>query len=913
MSILSRSASLLVARTSLAVALFSFAVVGAWTVGDLLGQQSEQQKKRTEEEEGTPPPQKKRVEEEEDAPKKPKRKVIRVPEEDDNKAKSETEQPAKSAASGDLAQLAKEAKHPALKELFRSLAVPHDYVVWQRSNILTSGERRRDAEKIVPTPYYLGNEPGRFGRERFRWTPYSKDWQQGKAFEPIVDNLASVTPYEDLAVDSVRKFLRENYAQREADDPLHLSRYAMLTAAEQVLSSVLSWHESAIQTGKREGKEWKEVEKRLRDQLLEVLLEQMNVLARAKDWDRVLDLTHRLARSYGNSEKRIFQPVAGMIQSALNDPTSSEEKRRETFRRLHELEMEFPDNQAFQPLSNMLRTRAKDLLDRAKALASDKEDAQKLQQAREMLAQADETWPQLPGLGELRAQIGTDYPILRVGVRGPLPKYFSPAWACTDTERRAVEMLFESLVKLLPDESGGFIYRQGLAESPPKVVALGRQFDLPRNAEWSNGKRLNVKDIRSSLNLLQDGLGVGRSRVWGELLEDAIPMRDPFQVTVKLKQGFLDSLALMTFKILPCDEPVTKEEFAVKPLTSGPFRVNPLPRSDENRRDYIAFVANPTYGRRLTKQRMPHIQEVRFYSYTGNSNIADELSKGRLDLVLDLTAKETELLLQKQNGNIVVPMPSSTVLNRRIYFLAVNTHRLEDAKLRQALSSAIDRAELLNKHFRAALKGPLHKVLNGPFPVGSWACKAENDADKTSQKLFDLQRAKLLKPQGRVGPFKLKYVADDPAVEEAMKELCAQVKDRTGVVLEPTPCTAYKLCEDVEKTKDFDLAYYHYDFPDESYWLAPLLGAPPGTEDTNMFKFQQTDLSSLLAGTRNFRDFAVFQKYQWSMQDLLNRELPFIPLWQLDPLLAYRSDVRPVALDPLLVFSNIEEWHLLRK
>jgi peptide/nickel transport system substrate-binding protein len=903
MTILSRRVSLLVARTSLVVVALSLAIFGAWSAGNLLGQQSEQKKQRKEEEE--------------DAPMKPKRKVIIVPGEEENKTKSEKEPSAKPAASGDLAQLAEQATHPALKAFFRSLAVPHDWALYQRSRITTSGESRRREDNIVPIRFYLGNDPGRYRRERLRFTPFTLDWQKGTSYDPIIENLELVRPYEELAQDAVKKFLRENYDQLDKDDPKYLSRYDMLTAAEQVLSSVLRWHESAIATGKRTGEDWNKVEKALRKQLLEeVLLEQMKDRARAKDWERVLELTHRLAKNYDNTDERIFLPVADMIQRALNDPTSSEDTRRETFKRLHELEMEFPDNRAFQPLSKMLRESAEKLLKDAEELASDRENAQKLQRARELLAQAEESWPQHPKLSELRAQIGMDYPILRVGVRGPLPKYFSPALACTDNERRAVEMLFESLVKLVPDEAGGYRYRQGLAESPPKVVPLGRQFDLPRNAQWSDGKRLNFMDIDLSLKLLHAGKGVGRSRVWGDLLLKVESMKNPFQVTVRMKQGFLDPLALMTFKILPRDQndpPVYTEEFAMKPVTSGPFRLEPSQRSDERRRPYLAFVANPSYGRRPSKQRKPHIQEVRFYSYTGNTDIADELSKGRLDLVLDLTAKEAEQLLQKPNADIVVPMPSPAVPNRRIYFLAINTRRLEDAKLRQALSCAIDREGLVNNHFRAGMKAPLHKALSGPFPVDSWACKKENDANKSSQSLFDPERAKLLKPQGKVGPFRLKYVADNAAVDEAMKELCAQVKQRTGVVLEPTPSTPYKLQQDVERTKDFDLAYYHYDFPDETYYLAPLLGPPPGADDKNMFQYQNADLSTVLAETRSFRDFAKFQEHQWLTQDMLNREMPFIPLWQLDPLLAYRRDVKPAALDPLLVFTNIEDWVLLRK
>ena len=38
---------------------------------------------------------------------------------------------------------------------------------------------------------------------------------------------------------------------------------------------------------------------------------------------------------------------------------------------------------------------------------------------------------------------------LRVGVRS-LPKFLSPGWAVTDSERRAVELMFEGLMKVEP-------------------------------------------------------------------------------------------------------------------------------------------------------------------------------------------------------------------------------------------------------------------------------------------------------------------------------------------------------------------------------------------------------------------------------------------------------------------------------
>ncbi len=909
MTPLSRSVSLLAARISLAVLLLSFLLFGAWTAGGLPGQEEPSKKQ-------PPPGKKKRVEEEEDAPRpksKPK-KVIRVEDEDDSKAKSAPSRPKEAAASGDLMQLAEQATHPALKTLFRNLAVPHDLVVFKRSRVTSSGQQRRDEDKIVPTPFYLGDGFG--SHKRLSFTTLTDDFKPDKPLSPLPESVELVRPYEDIAGDQVRQFLRGGYDRREPEAPGYLSSSGMLAAAEQALSAVLRWHESAKQTGQRSGEGWPEVESKLRKQLLDdVRLEQMKVHTQAKDWKKVLELTRRLAVAYPNEaeRQRIFRPVADMIQSALKDPTGSETKKQEACKRLHELEQEFPGNSAFAPLANLLRQRAKSFLDAAKELANEKDTPQNHQRIFDYLRQARETWPQLEGLRKFENEHGTDHPILRVGVRGLLPQYFSPAWACTENERRAVELLFESLVKRIPDQSGGFRYGPALAESRAQIVPLGRQFVLPRNAVWSDGRPLTAADIKFSLNLLQDGSGVGRSRVWGELLAAAESKKDPFQVTLRMKQGFLEPLALMTFKILPRDQRVNDEDFAKRPVSSGPFLLDAQRHSDEDNRECLFFIANPSYGVRPTKQNAPRIQEIRFYNYT---NAVEELSGGKLDLLLDLTAQEAQELLEKQSRErlaVEVPLPSSRVPNRRIYFLAVNTRKLGNAKVRRAVAFAINREALLNKHFRASLKAPVHRPLNGPFPMGSWACNNKENAD-----LHDAGRAKNLSLDPAVQAVKsatLKYPGGDAALNEAMKELSGQVKALTGIVLEPTPCDPYQLREDVEQTGNYDLAYYYYDYPDDSYWLTPLLGPPPRAvrNNINLFKFNNTGITNLLAAATSYRDFERVREYQWQTHVSLNEEMPFIPLWQLDPLLAYRREVEPAALDPLGVFDNIEEWYLKRK
>jgi hypothetical protein len=58
------------------------------------------------------------------------------------------------------------------------------------------------------------------------------------------------------------------------------------------------------------------------------------------------------------------------------------------------------------------------------------------------------------------------------------------------------------------------------------------------------------------------------------------------------------------------------------------------------------------------------------------------------------------------------------------------------------------------------------------------------------------------------------------------------------------------------------------------------------------------------------RDFAQVQKRTHQIHEILVREMPLIPLWQLDPLSAWAKHVKPGAVDPLLVFTDIEHWQL---
>lgn len=882
--------------TTVRAVLGALVLCGLVVTGLSRGQPIEPEKKGAKETPGKKPGGRK----EDDDPAPPP-KVVRV-EEDEPKTKPGG-RPA-DAPEIDLKLALRHAQHFAIKNLFRELATPHDVIVFRALGGVGRGQR---IENVQPLPSYIADLESYRGD--LALTPIDEEGKPGKSYNPTKTSVQSITHYERLAMDKVRELFEQHYDQLKPEDKKYLSRRDLLVAAEQALGAALRFHESARSHNQRRGEAWEPIEAALRKQLLDVRLEQLDDVAAARDWDQAFALTRRLAAAYPAKEDqaRIARPLSEMVKKAMAGTDIGDASLREARRRLRQLEQQFPGSEVVVPIREGLQESARSLLEAAKQMGKDPKG---LKRALELLAEAEETWPELPGLRAYRIQLTQSHPVLRVGVR-ELPRLLSPAKMATDSELRAVELLFESLVKLGPDDSGMLRYHAGLAEGRPRVVVLGRRFQLPRNATWSNGKPLTAADVRATLRLLAAGVPAGLSPAWSDLLDEKVAAGDDaYQVTLSLKQGYLDSLAPMTFKVVPDQQPSEREDFARKPVTSGPFLFEG-PGSEEAR-EYLSFVANPNFGTRPGKRGQPYIQEVRLYA---TSDPVKDLETGRLQMALDLTPEQVNALRKKDR--YIVPLPGPKAINRRVHFLLLNHSRpaVKNLDLRRALAYAINREKVLDECFRLGLGRDAHRALCGPFPTGSWACSPKMKGPGGGPDLFDPDKARALAQQPAAKaltatPLTLKFAEGDPAVEKALGMVRDQVREATGLTLELVKCDPRKLREEVEEVQSYDIAYYSYDYPDETYWLWPLLGPGRKGAGGNWLNYSHPDVEASLQETMGRRSFPWVKKHVQEMHELLVREMPLVPLWQLDPLMAWSRGVRPVPFDPLLVFTDIEQWHL---
>jgi ABC-type oligopeptide transport system substrate-binding subunit len=858
-------------------------------------------------------PKQRREEEEEDPmAKPPPTRKIRFEEEDPN---AKTTRPGVRPAA-DFSQLAREAKNPAVQELYRKFAVPHD--------LLTplQGEKLFPARPVAPVEQLYGNDRTKL-RNTVQVTWLEGDYKPGKSEEVNGAVIKSIEPYELFALSELDRFHKAN----------KLEEYEQLVVDEQVISGVMRFHDSAKADGGRKG-DWSTVETRLRARLMETLLNQLAILTKANDWNSAFALATRIADSFpGESDQQIIAPrILELLQKALTakqGPNINSDHLRDVHLRLRALIEQFPNNLEMQKLKLSLKVQAEKLVAEAESLgkSNNKKD---LETAQEKLRQAEELWPTLPILEQRRLEIRKKYPILKVAVR-QLPRNMSPQTAVSDSELRAVELMFESLVKFSPDGSGMGHYHPGLSEGRPQVVELGRQFQLPPNVLWWDGKNpataLESNDIRATFRALQSGDGPDHSLAWDKLYAEKVVTSsgNGFRVTVNLSKGYIEPLALMNAKIVPAWalQPGQAEKFGREPVGSGPFVYAGM--DSDGGRSYAKFIANPYYSTRASKQGSPRFSEVRFYSYTDGIKEAQHKEPW---ILLDLNPEEAAKIKEQSDANhFHVLLPSPKAPNHRVYFLAVN-HRqqpLDDVKVRTALALAINREKLLDEFFRGPLKRQVHKAINSPYPANCWACdpKLHNRADTNSCDPFDaaMARSKLRDadknlPRGDV-TLTLKYPEGDAVLANAMTALAEQVqetlKDVHPVQIRPQAVAADRLQRDLETT-NYELALCHYDFPDDTFWLGPLFAPRKPAKDAanleNIFGFENPVLTDELQKSINFREFAAVQKHTQLIHKILVEQMPVIPLWQLDPLHAVHQEIKTTPFDPQRVFTDIERWHL---
>lgn len=294
---------------------------------------------------------------------------------------------------------------------------------------------------------------------------------------------------------------------------------------------------------------------------------------------------------------------------------------------------------------------------------------------------------------------------------GSVPATLDPALAATDEEKTVVSHLFENLMKLQSDGSGGTTAVNGVARSYQcDTTAEGQEtytFKLRSSAAWSDGTKVTAQDFVYAWKRLVDPLtgsknarildmvaGYSAARTGEDALQVSAPDDETFVVALSGRcPYFIDSVCTAAATMPVQSAAAARENWSMSPdtlVTNGPYTV----ASWEN----DTMLLQQTDGYHDARRLGPEIISFRF---TADAKTANSLfEKGDADFVLGLT---DEAVAKKIDSWMPDYYPeTSVVLLNQLSDLTSNEN------VRRAMGLVIDRnaiAELLGSRTHLAAEG----------------------------------------------------------------------------------------------------------------------------------------------------------------------------------------------------------------
>ena len=344
-------------------------------------------------------------------------------------------------------------------------------------------------------------------------------------------------------------------------------------------------------------------------------------------------------------------------------------------------------------------------------------------------------------------------------------------------------------------------------------------------------------------------------------------------------------------------------EFVSKPVGSGPYKFDSFKVGE-----FAKLVANEEYH-----GGAPKIKNFVFKVVNEETSSA-ELINGSIDLAELSNIKADDAKTLNEKGIEVLKYPNS-----KIQYMGFNLRNktLQDVKLRTAIAYGIDREALVN----GLLEGN-GVVINTPMVPSLWSYPKEGLVEYK----FDVEKAKaLLKEAG------YEDTNGNGIVDKGGKDLELTltvptgdtVREKTGTIIQDNLSKiGIKVnIESMEFKAVMQKVVGNHEF--EMYLMGNTLEADPDPTP-NWYSTQATDEKGVfgwnIAGFKskeadNLMDLnrkaTVLEERAKILNDfgkLLNKELPWIPLYASDIVKAYNKNLKNYTSNTFAGFYNVEKW-----
>lgn len=634
----------------------------------------------------------------------------------------------------------------------------------------------------------------------------------------------------------------------------------------------------------------------LDDMRKRLLLENGAYLFSQKQYEAALVVMESLYRGDPNYESSKVSTAISRLADFIISDTMGKKDLPRSQRWIKRFETEFPqlDLTGVKKWKTELESMAQAKMNECLAL----KEQQKYRAAKDTAVEVLATWPEIPGINELIAELDEIYPSVRIGVMQKAIR-FEPSNLVNWSGRRGGALLVRQLFELrqIGTEGGSYAMPLGKFSQSDDRQALNitlngidgkevRQWDAYWVAQWI-ANRANP----DSPQYLP---------AWAAVFKDAV-VTTPGQLDVRLQNPHILPQALMQWPFPPELFEVLSEQERLKVETT--YQLGPV---DERTNAYIFRDGL----KRSDKQPM----EITEVYYSNPVEARNDLLRGEIDAIDQIFPADAEALSSKEEIRI------DTYALPTVYSLVVRPTEhayLKKLEFRRALLYAVDRDKLLFNEILGGTNKADGRLVSGPFPAGvsvddplayaydfsvapyAYQPRLAKLLVTLTQKHLEEAAKKAEKPVEPLKPIRLGV----PSLESMTVAGGAMVLQWQAIGI-PAELVILPPGEVLDQDGSCDLVMVAAAVWEPATDADRLLGegGPAAVEDP----FIVQGLKSLRAA-RNWREVRARTQ---ELHRLVHYHLPILPLWQITDRFAVRNTIQGVTPRPVTLYQDIQRWRL---
>ena len=487
---------------------------------------------------------------------------------------------------------------------------------------------------------------------------------------------------------------------------------------------------------------------------------------------------------------------------------------------------------------------------------------------------------------------------------------FDPYTAPEAAGQRLGDLLFDSLIELGPGDD----YVPSLAKS--WLIGSGGTdvtFNLRDDVFWHDPKghggvsaKFAPDDVVTTVRLLTAAGSEVPNRERFMVIR-AAEKTGPNTVVIHFQRALSDPLRVLMFKMLPAHKlgaapSLTRNsDFARNPIGTGPYMFAKASSQGE-----VMLVANSKYFRGA-----PQIPQIVMKSYADQNVMAQSLMFNSLDLVTYVSPRDLGEVVGDSKLN-VVPYDALS-----FSFFAMNNSRgvLKDKRVRQAISQAINRQEMLEAFFQG--KG---RLISGPFPPTSWAYNLDvkplsYDVERAKSLLASaglrLKNGQLETPTGQ--PVVLVFAVPLAGESEMIKRVVLAFQgylEAVGIKVDLQFMDWLVWKKKVLGEHDFDATIASWSFDDASNITSLFHSSSAKAWGNNFVMYQNPEIDSLMTEADATNDFDKKRAIYHKVHAVLAEDAPYTYLWTLQHHAAHNNRLSGVRVEPFAFFKYVAAWRM---